>query len=190
MNHKYVIDNKELFVEDCTFLMNERESIFLNLKSVPYTVSHQIITDQDSDLFIAPLNKDFFNDVPYFLHNIFKKLNEIYPGQAYNIERIIGICWTMSNKIAIHGDSDSDERLTVLYHANYEWNSEWGGANLFYNDQITDIAKAVQYVPGRLVVFDSRIPHSVSTINEKKLRFTISLLLKKINYDNKNNYSC
>ena len=179
MNHKYVIDNKELFVEDCCFLMNERESIFLNLKRVPFNVSQQISTDQDSELFIATLNKDFFDNIPFFLHKLFKKLNQIYPGQAYSIERILGICWTMSNKIAIHGDSDSEESLTVLYHANYHWNTDWGGANLFYDDQITDIAKAVQYVPGRLVIFDSRIPHSVSTINEKKLRFTISLLLKK-----------
>jgi hypothetical protein len=176
---KYIINGKNLFVDDTLFFINEKESIFLKLKNQPFFISQQINTDPDSDLFTTKLNEDFFSQIPYFLNNIFLTLNKLYPNEKLIIERAIGICWTKSNKIAIHGDSSDKNKITVLFHANYDWDTSWGGENLFYNDFVTDISKAVQYVPGRLVIFDSRIPHSVSTINEKKLRLTISLLVRR-----------
>jgi hypothetical protein len=176
---KYIIDGKTLYVHNTLFLMNEREYVFEHLKKQPFFISQQITTDPKSELFITKLNEDFFSCIPYFLNNIFSTLSDLYPNEKFFIERAIGICWTKSNKIAIHGDSNDKNKLTVLFHANYNWDTSWGGENLFYNDFVTDISKAVQYVPGRLVIFDSRIPHSVSTINEKKLRLTISLLVRR-----------
>jgi hypothetical protein len=184
---KYLIDEKNLFVDNTLFAINERSEIFLALKQQPFYIRRQISTDFESDLFITELNEDFFNCFPYFFNKIFFTLQKIYPNENFAIERAIGICWTKSNKIAIHSDTSYENKITVLYHANYEWDTNWGGENLFYNDIVTDISKAVLYVPGRLVVFDSRIPHSVSTINEKQLRLTISLIIRRVR---ENNNSC
>jgi Rps23 Pro-64 3,4-dihydroxylase Tpa1-like proline 4-hydroxylase len=186
----FSVDNKDITVIDDVFLMTERERIFCGLKNQLFHIGNQITTDPDSFLFITKPSEDFFDkDNPFFFEKIKQNLTKLYPNYNFSLKRAIGICWTKSNKIAIHGDWHVDDQITILYHANYDWNTDWGGENFFYNDNATQISQAVQYVPGRVIVFDSRIPHSVCTINEKKLRFTISLFLNKHPIQHENNYS-
>lgn len=49
----------------------------------------------------------------------------------------------------------------ILYYVNNLWETNWGGETVFYNAAKTEVIKAVNVVPGRIVVFDGNILHSI-----------------------------
>ena len=68
--------------------------------------------------------------------------------------------------VALYGDqlmthtdcNPTDMVVTALWYICPEWNLEWGGETLFFNDQ-GDAIVAVTPKPGRLVIFDGAIVH-------------------------------
>ena len=71
----------------------------------------------------------------------------------------------------------------------------WGGETVFYNDKGTDYVKVIPYVPGRIVIFDGRIPHRANPMNMRlspSYRVTVALKFQEmdkqelIKYDEKN----
>ena len=94
----------------------------------------------------------------------------------------------------VHTD-DSCKNKTLLYYANKNWEMNWGGETVFYNDKGTDYVKVIPYVPGRIVIFDGRIPHRANPMNMRlspSYRFTVALKFQEmdkkelIKYDEKN----
>jgi len=53
------------------------------------------------------------------------------------------------------------EKIVVLYYVNLDWEQHWHGETLFYSEDLKEIELAINYTPGRVVVFDASIPHSV-----------------------------
>tara|TARA_B100000902_G_scaffold232242_1_gene220223 strand:+ start:1253 stop:1975 length:723 start_codon:yes stop_codon:yes gene_type:complete len=51
------------------------------------------------------------------------------------------------------------DQKTVLIYLNPEWQPEWGGETIFYNHKM-DATRIVTPRPGRVVMFDGRIPHT------------------------------
>ena len=78
--------------------------------------------------------------------------------------------------IHTHG---SDDKI-VLYYVNLYWNENWYGETLFYNDDCTRIELAAPYTPGRVIVFDPKIPHTIRPQSHAadKFRFTLALVLR------------
>lgn len=66
---------------------------------------------------------------------------------------------------------------TLIYYANKEWNRNWGGETMFFNDDGKEIEYITPLVPGRVVIFDSDIPHIVKeqSVLGPPYRFTIAL---------------
>lgn len=78
----------------------------------------------------------------------------------------------------IHSDVTTDEKnaYTILHYANHTWDINWHGYTMFYDDHCQEIVHGEAPDPGKIVVFDSSIPHSSlapSTIAEYP-RFTIA----------------
>lgn len=69
----------------------------------------------------------------------------------------------------------------ALCYLNIEWKPEWGGETLFWNDLQTKITFTSPYVPGRIILFNGRIPHSIrpQTHLGPSFRFTFSVFFKK-----------
>ena len=61
----------------------------------------------------------------------------------------------------IHCDAPSwvDNQCTMIVYFNQKWHPNYGGETIFYDDKL-DIVHAVVPKPGRVVIFDGRIPHS------------------------------
>jgi hypothetical protein len=76
------------------------------------------------------------------------------------------------------------ERI-VLYYANPEWESAWYGETLFFNDTNTEVEYTVRYTPGRIVVFDGDIPHSIrpQSLLGPQYRFTVAMVYKRLKND-------
>ena len=69
----------------------------------------------------------------------------------------------------------------LLYYANIRWQEEWSGETLFFNDSMKEILFATPYIPGRIVLFDGKIPHTIrsQSIIAPHYRFTFTLFLAK-----------
>tara|TARA_B100000287_G_scaffold402367_1_gene423220 strand:- start:1151 stop:1864 length:714 start_codon:yes stop_codon:yes gene_type:complete len=65
------------------------------------------------------------------------------------------------NDPGIHVDAPyfCPDNKTVLVYMNPAWDPQWGGETIFYNDDL-DAVRLVQPRPGRVVIFDGRIPHT------------------------------
>jgi Rps23 Pro-64 3,4-dihydroxylase Tpa1-like proline 4-hydroxylase len=81
-----------------------------------------------------------------------------------------------SNFLHAHHDC-----IVVLYYANVNWHADWAGETVFYNDSKTEVTKAVNVKPGRVVVFDGSLHHSVrpQAPIAPHYRFTLATTLRK-----------
>ena len=59
---------------------------------------------------------------------------------------------------SLHRDDGRPGAYTLLYYPNPEWQEEWDGQTLFY-DEAGEIALSVRIRPNRAVYFDSRVWH-------------------------------
>jgi|APGre2960657444_1045066.scaffolds.fasta_scaffold38686_2 hypothetical protein len=53
------------------------------------------------------------------------------------------------------------EDKILLYYVNLEWRDGWHGETLFFDESGKNIMFASAYTPGRLIVFDAKIPHTI-----------------------------
>ena len=95
------------------------------------------------------------------------------------IARMYVNAYTYGDCPTIHVDHDAAGNFTVLYYANLEWRPEWSGETVFYTPQRDEIVKAVLPKPGRIAVFDGRIPHVAREPNRiaPVVRYTIAMKL-------------
>lgn len=65
------------------------------------------------------------------------------------------------NSTSIHCDAPYfvKDNKTVIVYLNPVWDPEWGGETIFFDDSL-DAKYIVQPRPGRVVLFDGRIPHT------------------------------
>jgi hypothetical protein len=77
----------------------------------------------------------------------------------------------------VHFPHTHVEKVFILYYVNLHWEDHWHGETLFYSEDHSEIDLAVKYVPGRLVIFDGTIPHSVrpQSMAADNYRFTYAL---------------
>lgn len=69
------------------------------------------------------------------------------------------------------------EKIGIIYYANLDWEQHWHGETLFYSEDLKEIELAVNYTPGRIVVFDSSIPHSVRPQSHAADQYRFTYLL-------------
>ena len=69
----------------------------------------------------------------------------------------------------------------ILYYVNQDWCQEWGGETLFMNDSLTEIEYASAYTPGRIIIFDGNIPHTLrpQSMIAPTYRFTLAMFVNK-----------
>ena len=65
------------------------------------------------------------------------------------------------NTPGIHVDAPHHvpENKTVILYLNYEWHPNWGGETIFYDHNL-DAQRIVTPKPGRVLMFDGRLPHT------------------------------
>ena len=69
-----------------------------------------------------------------------------------------------------------DECLSLLYYVNCDWNINWGGETLFYNNELSSIEYTSFFKPGRIIIFDGAIPHSArpQSFSSNQYRYTLA----------------
>lgn len=86
-------------------------------------------------------------------------VSAVLPDAHYDAYRAYTNVATYGDMLFTHVDCLPDQQdLTALWYICEEWDVEWGGETVFFDDA-GEIAAAVRPRPGRLVIFDGRIRH-------------------------------
>ena len=74
-----------------------------------------------------------------------------------------------------------DGGKTLLLYVNKEWNRNWGGETVFFDDAGEEIEYITPYIPGRIIIFDSDIPHLAKEQSSlgPSYRFTLAIKFVK-----------
>lgn len=81
----------------------------------------------------------------------------------------------------VHFAHAHPEDLVLLYYANPEWQPHFYGETVFFNPDRTQIMHSSVYRPGRFILFDAKIPHSIRPQSSvgPDYRFTIAFTYTK-----------
>jgi hypothetical protein len=126
---------------------------------------HSNLNPQDVDMF-------------FIFHS--KELQKEFEG--YEPIRMWVNAATKDNDFGYHPDDLTPEYKSLLYYANISWDINWDGQTIWRSENLKDIEFISDYVPGRVVVFDSTIPHKpiISNKQAPTFRFTVNTIWKKI----------
>lgn len=85
----------------------------------------------------------------------------------------------------LHTDSSREMDQTILWMMNPEWESSWGG-NFQLADQNGNIIREYDFLPGRLIIFPSNIPHrGLAPKDKNAARFSMVFRVEQL----KENYA-
>tara|TARA_A100000164_G_C21727797_1_gene686060 strand:- start:125 stop:733 length:609 start_codon:yes stop_codon:yes gene_type:complete len=175
-------DNRELIIVDDAVSKDKRINIYFDCCVMPYRISNSSV-DEIQGIVDRRLKADLTNDNPIVdllieegtdSSEIIKKY---IPSESYGFSRgyvNLGIHGDVSH---MHTDGKYYDAKTVLYYANQHWEYNWGGNTVFY-DNDGNAKTNVEVKPGRIVIFDGSIMHTVMPMNIRSspsYRFTVAL---------------
>ncbi len=176
--------NKKIVIYDNLFSNQESLDIFLLLGNFPY-----FRTNIDLPIAgIKDINTKFVSNIGQndrLGQLLFEKytinIDELPMSDARIMNQYVNYS-TFGTVDQLHSDATSfhiDPTYTILQYANFKWEVDWHGQTVFYTDDHSEIFFSSVVKPGRVLVFDSTIPHSAT--GPSKLaeypRFTIATKL-------------
>lgn len=171
---EYTVSSKEIYVFDD--LLDPDYIDFLNsfcLNSV-YKPGHSSDpdTNESDSRFACIMSKNDLEKSKLIsvVEKIARTLNtNIHIGHHYINH------YSIMNGVSKHVDSSEPNHMTILLFPNKYWESGWGGEIVFYDK--SEKHSLFEYKPGRVIVFDSRIPHKVMPTTQlaKKSRYSIAI---------------
>jgi len=173
-------NNKIIEIYDNLINNSDIDWLYTFCLNASYTCEHSsspLGYEKDSR-FSSNMNNDEIKSSGVF--QIVKKISETIGEPLY-----IGNCYInhyqLMTSTARHTDSSFPNTFTVLIFCNKYWEESWGGELKIYEEN-SNIHKVVDYAPGRVIFFDSRIEHKVLplTHSAKKDRFTIAIKCSNI----------
>src|SRR5262245_16263051 len=87
-------------------------------------------------------------------------------GQAYGSEG------------TIHTDTRSPHGYTAIYYPHSEWEPNWGGETVSFDDAKSDIVTSIYPKPNRLLVFRGDMPHVARAVARTCPHLRITLMFK------------
>ena len=173
-------DGRELYIIDDSVIINTRLEIYHMCSQLPYRIGNTSRQDvQDLPDRRLKCNLTVNNPIiDYLLQEGTEShaaITKFIPNEKYVYVRSYVNLGTHSDICNIHTDKCEDSR-TVLYYANIDWKSNMGGHTIFFDDN-GNMKYSVEIKPGRLCIFDGRIPHTVMPMNVRtspSYRFTVA----------------
>lgn len=94
-----------------------------------------------------------------FLHRLRQIAAEMFPGEQLSDQRAYVNASVYGDGYYTHRDCPPEQKhITALYYANLEWQPDWGGETIYFNDD-EDAELVVSPRPGRLVLARGGILH-------------------------------
>jgi SM-20-related protein len=117
-----------------------------------------------------------------FLRGLRQTVERLYPTEQFSDQRAYVNCSVYGDSYYLHRDCAAHEaHVTALYYANLEWQPDWGGETIYYNDD-EDAELAITPRPGRLVIARGALLHrgNVPTRSCHEERYTLAYKLNSL----------
>lgn len=169
------IDNQEIFVLDNALPYHYLDKLFTFCRKSSFIPDHgssELKVTQDAR-FVSYLNEEDLESIEY------KTILDLLLPK-FKITKVLDSYINVYNIGAFnnpHTDTSLDNHLSILVFPNTEWNTLWGGETKFYKQGLC-YNYTLDYVPGRIIVFDSRLQHHALTINHSCPTSRYSLVFK------------
>lgn len=173
--------DKSIHVYDGIFNYAEISGIYNALSHGTFILDNANRPDvqsmQDRKL-VYRITPELLDKIHFFDGSLNTFLDEQIPESDYeHFKSYVNLGLPMDNH-ELHADHYFDRAgKTVLYYVNETWNKDWGGETVFMDDDAQEIVYTSQFVPGRIVIFDSNIPHAAKpqSIDGPAYRFTMAM---------------
>lgn len=180
MKHKRITTSSGRFIDiyDDVFPSYLREYHLIFAQRSKYslgTTTSEIQWQRDKTFFQSVFSKEDLNNFKFHNDELLLKI------QDYTVKN----CWTIASSPMTQWYFHSDTRIqntgniSLLYYINTRWEKNWGGETIFSNDE-GECEIAVEYKPGRVVIFDSLISHKPAAIGMEadEFRFTLTIQME------------
>ncbi|MFO1248072.1 MAG: 2OG-Fe(II) oxygenase [Alphaproteobacteria bacterium] len=172
-----LISGRELFICD-NFI---EPAMVQTIGGIVQTLCYRRKEKSRPDVPIAASSADIaqaaLTSEPFFLR--LKSVAQELIGETLRDQRAYVNSSVYGDSYFTHRDCSAHRKhVTALYYANLEWQPDWGGETIFYNDN-EDAEVVVSPKPGRLVVARGAILHrgTVPTRSCHTERYTIAYKL-------------
>lgn len=167
---RFTSNGKLIEIYDEVLTSSEKSHHLIYAQGASYVLGYPTsnVFWQKSDTFFIHLMGEEQIDLFNFTETNFYKNILLKRLPSYEIER----SWILSSSplstYYYHVDNldENVNRKTLLYYLNGRWDRNWGGETLFANNH-GECEIAVEYKPGRVVLFDGSIEHKPSAISMK-----------------------
>ena len=180
-------DNRELVIIDDSVNVDKHINIYFDCCTLPYRITNSS-TREIQGIVDKRLKCDLETNNPiidYLLEegtDSAEVIKKYIPSETYGFNRgyvNLGIHGDVNH---MHMDGKFYKCKTLLYYANQNWEYKWGGHTAFF-DNNGNIKTTVEVKPGRMVIFDGNIPHTVLPMNIRSspsYRFTVALKFESL----------
>ena len=170
------LSNGEVVVIDDLIPLQQQINLYVEACSLPYRLVGSNKYDiQD----IKPQKPVAHVDQKWVVENFFTGgiagfLDDYVPAK---VETAYINCGIHSENPDVHVDSSRQGDKTLLYYMNREWKHEWCGETILLGDDAREIEFTTPYKPGRIIIFDSTIPHAArqQSFAAPMYRFTLAI---------------
>ena len=114
------------------------------------------------------------NDYPNIMH-VWETAKHALELDEYRIDVVYVNGQSLGNESPLHNDYRD---LTFIYYSNPNWKLGWDGGTSFYNQERNDCIASVSYKGGRIVAYDSSVPHKPQAISMYANDIRIVLVFK------------
>jgi hypothetical protein len=177
MKHQHYIleKNKTIDVFDDVFPMIFRTHCYDYAKICNFRLGWGDTNNPDRQSYDHFLHA-MFNDADLNAIRLFKNLKDTVVNdllEGLTLSKTVLNCGTSADSYSIHIHQN---KKVLLYYINLEWKDSWHGETIFYSENCEEIQYASPYTPGRLILFDADIPHTIrpQSVVGTKYRFTLS----------------
>ncbi len=160
---EFKVEGKDIIVYDGIFSQQELFEIYLHIDNRDYRkhnlddVLHhnkQVDVKWSSEI----KNSEILFEI--LLSKYSTSISEI-KDQKYNLLRTYVNYAVPGTVDLIHDDAPHYKKnhYTLLHYGNFTWHSNWHGETVFYDSNYSEILFTSVFKPGRIILFDSSIPH-------------------------------
>ena len=158
------------------------QEIYENLMSPVYSCVGLSNHDDQFPFWVVRLSNAQINDVPAFL-KLWQIIDESICRGQYEPYHTLVNANNFGDCPMVHTDLPEDKSkdcFTIIYYAHNTWDCNWAGETVILNDAKNEIVESVYPRPGRILVFDSAMPHVARTPSRicSQVRLTVAFRVK------------
>ena len=178
---KTVISGRDLFICDNVIDPAMVKQVGAGVRSLPYARKEKSRPDVPGLAAVSDILPERIPIDP-FLCSLKRLVEQAFPQEEFADQRAYINCSVHGDGYYMHRDcAVHEQHVTALYYANLEWQPDWGGETIYYNDE-EEAEIVVMPRPGRLVLARGAILHrgNVPTRVCYEERYTLAYKLNSL----------